>query len=102
MKAIILEDEIIAAKRLQRLVEDLKEDIEIVKTFESVIDTAEYLIIHPQPDILFLDIQVMDGLSLELFDTADIQSSVIFTTAYDQYAVEAFRKNAIDYLLKPN
>jgi len=101
MKAIILEDEIVAAKRLHRLIVELDEGIEILQSFESVLDTAEYLLHHPAPDLLFLDIQVMDGLSFELFNVVEISSPVIFITAYDEYAVEAFRKNAIDYLLKP-
>lgn len=101
MKAVILEDEMVARKRLKRLVSELSRDIEVVGSFESVLDTANFLLQNDPPDILFLDVQVMDGLSFELFDAVDISSSVIFTTAYDEYAVKAFRTNAIDYLLKP-
>ena len=101
MKALILEDEIIASNRLKRLIKEVNPEIQIIDSFESVYDTAQYLLTNPMPDILFLDIQVMDGLSLELFDIVDIDAAVIFTTAFDEYAVQAFRKNAVDYLLKP-
>ena len=101
MKALILEDELIATNRLKRIISDVDKSIEILASFESVYDMAQYMLTHPMPDILFLDVQVMDGLSFELFDIIDIQSAVIFTTAFDEYAVQAFRKNAVDYLLKP-
>lgn len=101
MKAIILEDELIASKRLKRLINELQPSIQVVASFQSVFDTADYLVKNEMPDLMFLDIQVMDGLSLELFDIVDITANVIFTTAYDEYAVQAFRKNAVDYLLKP-
>ena len=102
MTALLLEDEIIASNRLQRLLAEIDPDIEIVATFTSIQETANYLFeAAVQPDILFLDIHVLDGNSMELFKLLDITSKVIFTTAYDEYAVEAFRKNATDYLLKP-
>lgn len=102
MKAIILEDEIIASNRLKRMINEIDEEIEVLAAFTSIQDTASFLLeLEEQPDILFLDIHVVDGNSFELFNILDINSKVIFTTAYDEYAVEAFRKNAIDYLLKP-
>ncbi len=101
MKAVILEDEQLAAKRLKRLINEVAPDIKIVSTFETVLDTANYLLNNTDVDILFLDIHVADGNSFELFRIIDVKSSVIFTTAYDKYAIEAFRKNATDYLLKP-
>ncbi len=102
MKAIILEDEIIASNRLRRMINEVDEDIQILAAFTSIQDTASFLIEQEeQPHILFLDIHVLDGNSFELFNLMDISGKVIFTTAYDEYAVEAFRKNAIDYLLKP-
>ena len=102
MTALLLEDEIIASNRLQRLLAEIDPDLEIVATFTSIQETANYLFeAAVQPDILFLDIHVLDGNSMELFKLLDITSKVIFTTAYDEYAVEAFRKNATDYLLKP-
>ena len=102
MKALILEDENIAAKRLKRLIEELNPNIDVIASFVSIHDIASYLLKAEEiPDLLFLDIHVLDGNSMELFNLVKIESKVIFTTAYDEYAVEAFRKNAIDYLLKP-
>ena len=101
MKALILEDEQLAVNRLQRMIREVAADIKVVAIFETINDTAEYLSRHLDIDIIFLDIHVADGNSFELFKMVDVKSNVIFTTAYDQYAIEAFRKNAIDYLLKP-
>lgn len=102
MKAIILEDESVAVRRLERLLtQQDKHPIDVIATFDNVADTAEYLICNEPPDILFLDIHVADGNSFELFNIVDIRSDVIFTTAYNEYATQAFRKNALDYLLKP-
>ena len=101
MKVVILEDESIAAKRLIRLLEEIDSGLEIVGNYQSIAETATHLLEKGQPDLLLLDIHVLDGNSMELFKVASIKSKVVFTTAYDEYAVEAFRKNAIDYLLKP-
>ncbi len=101
MKYIILEDEMIAAQRLTRMVKELRPDYENVGIFESVEELAGHLLTEGQPDILFLDIQVADGNSFELFNIMEVKSKVIFTTAYSEYAVNAFRHNAIDYLMKP-
>jgi len=101
MKAIILEDEQLAANRLKRMLKEVASDIKVIATFESIADTKDYLNRNSNVDLLFFDIHVADGNSFELFDLANIEGKVIFTTAYDKYAIEAFRKNAIDYLLKP-
>ena len=101
LSAIILEDEHFASKRLQRMIEELTYDIKVIQIFESIEDTANYLLANDHPDMLFIDIHVADGNSFDLFEILEISSKVIFTTAYDQYAIEAFRKNATDYLLKP-
>lgn len=101
MKAIILEDEHLAANRLKRMINEVAPDIEVVATFETVEETASFLINHPEIDLAFLDIHVADGNSFELFRIINVTVKVIFITAYDQYAIEAFRKNATDYLLKP-
>lgn len=101
MTYAIVEDEMVAAQRLQRMIKDAEPDFVHLGTFESIEETLKYLLEHAQPDVLLLDIHVADGNSLELFKIMEIKSKVIFTTAYDNYAVEAFRKNAIDYLLKP-
>jgi DNA-binding LytR/AlgR family response regulator len=100
--ALILEDEMIASKRLIRMVNELNSDIHILHVFESMNDVKNYYMsVQDQPDILFMDIHVADGNSFELFKLIDISSKVIFTTAYDSYAIEAIRKEAKDYLLKP-
>ena len=101
MKAIILEDEKLATNRLKRMLTEVAPDIEVLAAFETVEDTARFLLSNTGIDLLFLDIHVADGKSFELFDLVDVKGSVIFITAYDQYAIDAFRKNAIDYLLKP-
>ena len=102
MKAIILEDERMASNRLNRLIIEVDPSIEIIKIFESIEDTAAFLSSSKtQPEILFADIQVADGNSFELFNIVKVKSKVIFTTAYDEYAIKAFRANAIDYLMKP-
>ena len=100
MKALILEDEQLASSRLKRMLAEVAKDIKVVAVFETIVDTKSYLKDH-RVDILFLDIHVADGNSFELFDLENIDAQVIFVTAYDKYAIEAFRKNAIDYLLKP-
>ena len=101
LSAIILEDEDFAAQRLKRMIEELAHDIRVIDVFESIEDTANYLLANEHPDMLFVDIHVADGNSFELFKVIQVKSKVIFTTAYDNYAIEAFRKNATDYLLKP-
>lgn len=102
MTAGILEDELLARNRLNRLIRQSGFKIDIVAQFDRLQDMAEYLIkSENQPDIIFLDIHVSDGHSFELFNVVDVKSKVIFTTAYDQYAVDAFRHSAVDYLLKP-
>ncbi len=100
--AIILEDESLAANRLQRMIQKINPEIEITNIFESINDLVNHILSsETQADILFLDIHVADGNSFEIFRLANITSKVIFTTAYDEYAVQAFRQNALDYILKP-
>lgn len=98
---LIIEDEVNASKRLIRLIEELSENYVISETLESVSKSIEWLEKNKSPDLIFMDIQLSDGISFEIFEKVKLNSPVIFTTAYDQYAIEAFRKNAIDYLLKP-
>lgn len=99
MKAIIIEDEKPSARRLSRMLDDIGIKPEIM--LHSVHESVEYLLNHSAPDLIFLDIQLSDGLSFEIFDQVDINSAIIFTTAYDEYALQAFKLNSIDYLLKP-
>ncbi|MEE1962641.1 two component transcriptional regulator, LytTR family [Flagellimonas taeanensis] len=99
MNVIIIEDEKPAARRLARLLADL--DMEVSTMLHSVDESIEWFQNNPHPDLIFLDIQLSDGLSFEIFDVVDVKSAIIFTTAYDEYALQAFKLNSIDYLLKP-
>ena len=101
MNAIIVEDEILAAERLAELIALAAPGITITRRFDTVSDTVAFFRDGGNCDLLFLDIQLADGKSFEIFSQADIRVPVIFTTAYDQYALEAFKTNGIDYLLKP-
>ncbi|WP_179345671.1 LytR/AlgR family response regulator transcription factor [Winogradskyella ursingii] len=99
MNVIIIEDEKPSARRLQRMLNKL--DIDAETMLHSVEESIEWFQNNPHPDLIFLDIQLSDGLSFEIFEAIDISSAVIFTTAYDEYALKAFKLNSIDYLLKP-
>ncbi len=99
MKTIIIEDEKPAARLLQRKLEKLNIPVQVM--LHSVREAIEWFQQNPHPDLIFLDIQLSDGLSFEIFEKVNIQSPIIFTTAYDEYALRAFKLNSIDYLLKP-
>ncbi len=99
MNVIIIEDEKPSARRLQRMLKSL--DVEAETMLHSVEESIEWFENNEHPDLIFLDIQLSDGLSFEIFEAIDINSAVIFTTAYDEYALQAFKLNSIDYLLKP-
>ncbi|WP_445731221.1 LytR/AlgR family response regulator transcription factor [Mariniflexile sp.] len=99
MKVIIIEDEKPSARRLQRMLTALKMETETM--LHSVEESIHWFQNNPHPDLIFLDIQLSDGLSFEIFEAIEIKSAVIFTTAYDEYALQAFKLNSIDYLLKP-
>lgn len=99
MNIIIIEDEKPAARMLQRKVEKL--GLQVTQMLHSVEESINWFNSNSHPDLIFLDIQLSDGLSFEIFETIDIKSAVIFTTAYDEYALRAFKLNSIDYLLKP-
>jgi len=99
MNIIIIEDEKPAARLLQRKVEKL--GLQVNQMLHSVEESITWFQSNPHPDLIFLDIQLSDGLSFEIFETIAIKSAVIFTTAYDEYALRAFKLNSIDYLLKP-
>jgi len=99
MRVIIIEDEKPSARRLQRMLETLNVKAETL--LHSVEESVAWFQVNEHPDLIFLDIQLSDGLSFEIFDVVDIKSAVIFTTAYDEYALQAFKLNSIDYLLKP-
>lgn len=101
MKILIVEDEPMAAQRLQTMVEAVVDNAEIVAKLESVQDTADYLSKDVSLDVILMDVQLADGISFEVFDMISVDAPVIFTTAYDEFAVDAFRVHAMDYLLKP-
>lgn len=101
MRIVIIEDEEPAARKLKKLLSELSEPVEILDCLESVSQAAEWFPTHEQPDLVFMDIRLADGLSFEIFDLVAINSPVIFTTAYNEYALKAFKVNSIDYLLKP-
>jgi DNA-binding LytR/AlgR family response regulator len=100
MKTIIIEDEKLAAERLEELIHEIDSSIEISAKLTSVEQSIKYLL-HNKPDLIFLDIQLEDGLSFSIFEKVDVDVPIIFTTAYDQYAIKAFKLNSVDYLLKP-
>lgn len=100
MKVIIIEDEKPSARRLNRLLSN-HNDIEVMVMLHSVTESIDWFLNNPHPDLIMLDIQLSDGLSFEIFESIDIKSAIIFTTAYDEYALKAFKLNSIDYLLKP-
>ena len=99
MNVLIIEDEKPAARRLARLLGDL--DVEVSTMLHSVEEAVDWFRKNEHPDLIFLDIQLSDGLSFEIFDLVEVRSAIIFTTAYDEYALQAFKLNSIDYLLKP-
>ena len=99
MTTIIIEDEKPAARLLQRKLEKLNIQVDVM--LHSVEEAIDWFSNNEHPELIFLDIQLSDGLSFEIFDKVQIKSAVIFTTAYDEYALRAFKLNSIDYLLKP-
>jgi len=101
MKVIIIEDELPAAKRLAKLLVSCNDTIEVISTLDSVEASVQYLGSMPLVDLIFMDIQLADGLSFDIFEKVKIAVPVIFTTAFDQYTLKAFKVNSIDYLLKP-
>ena len=100
MKYIIIEDEQIAAKRLRELIESFRPDYEYVAKFDSI-ESATISLPALKFDLLFMDIQLADGNSFDIFDQISLTAPIIFTTAYDEFALKAFKHNSIDYLLKP-
>lgn len=99
MNVLIIEDEKPSARRLQRML--LKHNVEVDQMLHNVAEAVEWFANNEHPDLIFLDIQLSDGLSFEIFDEVDVRSAIIFTTAFDEYALQAFKLNSIDYLLKP-
>lgn len=100
MKSIIIEDEKLAADRLEELINEIDPSIEVTAKLTSIENSVKWLKKY-KPDLIFLDIQLEDGLSFKIFEKINVDVPIIFTTAYDQYAIKAFKLNSIDYLLKP-
>ena len=101
MNCLIVEDEKVAAERLANMVQSIESYSTILGITQSVKLTIKWLQNNPEPDLVFMDIQLSDGLSFEIFEHIDGNFPVIFTTAFDEYAIQAFKHNSIDYLLKP-
>ena len=101
MNFLIVEDEKVAAERLVGLIKKYDPSIDITEIVQSVKNAVQWLNTHQTPDLIFMDIQLADGLSFEIYEQTIVKTPVIFTTAYDEYALKAFKVNSIDYLLKP-
>lgn len=101
MKALIIEDEVLAAKALQKLLGEVSPETEVLAILETIEETLEWFENNEMPDLLFMDIHLADGSAFGIFEKVEITCPVVFTTAYDEYALKAFEVNSIDYLLKP-
>jgi DNA-binding LytR/AlgR family response regulator len=101
MNVVIIEDEAFAALRLKKMIMDFNPEIKILAELESVAESVKWFKSNPEPDLIFLDIHLEDDLSFAIFEQVNISSPVIFTTAFDEYAIKAFKLKSIDYLLKP-
>ncbi|MCK3683995.1 LytTR family DNA-binding domain-containing protein [Maribellus sp. YY47] len=101
MNVVIVEDERLAAERLADILQAVDQQIKVLKVLESVEEAVNWFSSHSSPDLVFMDIQLEDGISFEIFDEVKIEAPVIFTTAFDEYAIRAFKVNSVDYLLKP-
>lgn len=101
MKVLVVEDETSAYENLKVILQEISPKIEIVANTESVAKTVSWLKVNPLPDLIFMDIHLSDDSAFSIFDRMEVETPIVFTTAYDQYAIEAFKVNSIDYLLKP-
>lgn len=101
MKVLIVEDETAAYESLIDILKEIDPTIEVLGNTESVSQTVRWLRTNPEPDLIFMDIHLSDGTSFLIFENINVETPIIFTTAYDEYAIEAFKVNSVDYLLKP-
>ena len=101
MRVLIIEDETAASENLIAMLQEIDSEIEVLKVLESVQQTVRWLSSNPAPDLIFMDIHLSDGSAFTLFQEIEVTAPIVFTTAYDQYALDAFAVNSIDYLLKP-
>ena len=101
MRVLIIEDETAASENLIAMLQEIDSEIEVLQVLESVQQTVRWLSSHPPPDLIFMDIHLSDGSAFTLFQEMEVTVPIVFTTAYDQYALDAFTVNSVDYLLKP-
>ncbi len=101
MRILLVEDELPAARQLTRLLHAHDPGCQVLDTLDSVESAVKWLRTFPPPDLIFMDIQIADGLSFDILNQVDVKAPVVFTTAFDQYALQAFKVSAVDYLLKP-
>ena len=101
MKILIIEDEELAVKKLHKMLISIDRDIEVIANLDSIETSVEWLENNEAPDLIMMDIELLDGQSFEIFNRVKVKSPVIFTTSYDEYALKAFKVNSVDYLLKP-
>ena len=101
MNVVIIEDEALASERLKKMILSYDKEINILAQLESVEESVEWFNNNPHPELIFLDIHLEDDLSFAIFEKVEVSSSIIFTTAFDEYAIKAFKLKSIDYLLKP-
>jgi DNA-binding LytR/AlgR family response regulator len=101
IKALVVEDEVAASNRLVKMIGDIDPNINVIKVTDSIESTIKWLKENSEPDLMFIDIHLADGSSFKIFEQITVKCPIIFTTAYDQYALKAFKVNSIDYLLKP-
>lgn len=101
MQVVIIEDERPNSTRLKKMLAELDEELEVLATLETITDSVAWFIQHPHPDVVLMDVRIADGLSFDIFPQVQLQCPVVFITAYDEYAVRAFKVNSLDYLLKP-
>lgn len=101
MKILIIEDEELAVKKLQKTLLSIDANIQVVGSCGSITSSVEWINTNPLPDLILMDIELLDGQSFEIFNQVEIKTPVIFITSYDEYALKAFKVNSVDYLLKP-
>jgi len=101
MNVIIIEDEHLTAERIAMLLKQIDPEISVISTIDTVKKAVEWFSSNAQPDLVFMDIQLADGLSFDIFDIVKIEAPVVFITAYQEYAIKAFKVHSVDYLLKP-
>lgn len=101
MKVVIIEDEHLSAQRLDQMLKKYDQEIQVLAELPSVSESVEWFKSNPDPDLIFMDIHLEDGQSFSIFETINLEVPVIFTTAFDEYMVKAFKVNSVDYLMKP-